>query len=387
VALEKFSAALAGKPEVAKVIASMLGHAKPLVRQAALRAIGAQVGKVDAQAWTRPLEAILSKGASPLLLDAIARVKDKRYDAPLNAIAADITKPSTLRLKALLALSGTGNALSEPAFKLLSELLVDPASPGLRMDAATRLANTQLTAEQWEAYLAILPTTGPLEQSELLVALALPQNYKNVNLALGKKIATAYSKSPLLGTFSPDLVRKAFGFLPRDVYEILEPAFDAALAANDAKKERMGALALAAVKNGDAARGRRNFEAGKGACIACHKIGNIGNEVGPNLSKIGGIRVERELIESILFPSNSIARDYDLNSFQLSDSTSVLGLIKGRSAEGVTIVEASGQTRLLAQEAIASSTQLTTSLMPAGLDAMFTEQELLDLVAYLRSLK
>jgi putative heme-binding domain-containing protein len=65
----------------------------------------------------------------------------------------------------------------------------------------------------------------------------------------------------------------------------------------------------------------------------------------------------------------------------------VLGLIKGRSAEGVTIVEASGQTRLLAQEAIASSTQLTTSLMPAGLDAMFTEQELLDLVAYLRSLK
>ena len=149
----------------------------------------------------------------------------------------------------------------------------------------------------------------------------------------------------------------------------------------------MGTLALAAVKKGDAATGRRNFEAGKGACIACHKIGNVGNEVGPNLSKIGGIRVERELIESILFPSNSIARDYDLNSFQMSDGTSVLGLIKGRSAEGVTIVEASGQKRLLAQESIASSTQLTTSLMPAGLDAMFTEQELLDLVAFLRSLK
>ncbi|MEI6461594.1 MAG: PVC-type heme-binding CxxCH protein [Verrucomicrobiota bacterium] len=386
-ALEKFSAVLAGKSEVAKVIATMLGHAKPLVQQAALRAVAAQAGKVDAKAWARPLDTMLSKGASPLLLDAIARVKDKRYDVPLNAIAADITKPSTLRLKALLALSGTGNALSEPAFRLLSELLVDPASPGLRMDAATRLANTQLTAEQWEAYLAILPTTGPLEQSELLVALALPQNYKNVNLALGKKIASAYSKSPLLGTFSPDLVRKAFGFLPRDVYEILEPAFDAALVVNETKKERMGALALAAVKQGDAATGRRNFEAGKGACIACHKIGNVGNEVGPNLSKIGGIRVERELIESILFPSNSIARDYDLNSFQMSDGTSVLGLIKGRSAEGVTIVEASGQKRLLTQESIASSTQLTTSLMPAGLDAMFTEQELLDLVAFLRSLK
>ena len=386
-ALEKFSTTLAGKPGIAKVIAVMLTHSKNTVRQAALRAIAGQAGKVEAKLWAEPLEGMLVKGASPLLLDALARVKDRRYDAQLNALAADASKPSTLRLKALLALSSSGSTLSAPAFKLLTELLVDPASPGLRMDAATRLANTQLSAEQWDAYLAILPTTGPLEQNELLVALALPSVYKNVNAGLGRKIATAFSQSPLLGTFSPDLVRKAFGFLPREVYEILEPSFDAALVANDAKKERMGVLALAAAKKGDAANGKRNFEAGKGACIACHRIGNVGNEVGPNLSKIGGIRGERELIESILFPSNNIARDYDLNSFQMTDGTSVLGLIKGRSAEGVTIVEASGQKRLLPQEAIAATTQLTTSLMPSGLDAMFSEQELLDLVAWLRSLK
>jgi len=386
-ALEKFSTALAGKPGVAKVIGAMLAHAKGTVRQSALRAIAAQAGKVEAKEWAPTLEAMLAKGASPLLLDALARVKDKRYDAQLNALAADVAKPSSLRLKALLALSGSGSTLSDPAFQLLTELLVDPASPGLRMDAATRLANSPLTPAQWEAYLALLPTTGPLEQGELLVALALPQVYNGVNVETGKKIAAAYAKSPMLGTFNQDLVRKAFGFLPREVYEILEPAFDAALAANEAKKERMGTLALAAAKKGDPAVGRRNFEAGKGACIACHKVGDVGNEVGPNLSKIGGIRVERELVESILFPSNSIARDYDLNSFQMTDGTSVLGLIKGRSAEGVTIVEASGQKRLLAQESIASTTQLTTSLMPSGLDAMFTEQELLDLVAFLRSLK
>jgi putative heme-binding domain-containing protein len=386
-AMEKFSTVLAAKAGVAKVIGKMLGHAKASVRQAALRAIAAQAGKVDAKEWAPLLESMLGQGGSPLLLDALARVKDPRYDVRLNALAADPAKPASLRLKALLALSGSGSVLSEPAFRLLTELLVDPASPGLRMDAATRLANSPLTPAQWDAYLAVLPATGPLEQNELLVALALPQVYKNVNVGVGRKIAAAFAKSPLLGTFSPDLVRKAFGFLPREVYEILEPSFDAALAANDAKKERMGALALAAAKKGDAANGRRNFEAGKGACIACHKIGGVGNEVGPNLSKIGGIRTERELVESILFPSNSIARDYDLNSFQLTDGTSVLGLIKGRSAEGVTIVEASGQKRLLAQETIASSTQLTTSLMPSGLDAMFSEQELLDLVAWLRSLR
>ena len=65
----------------------------------------------------------------------------------------------------------------------------------------------------------------------------------------------------------------------------------------------------------------------------------------------------------------------------------MLGLIQARSAEGVTVKEASGQVRLLPNEAIASSTQLTTSLMPAGLDGMLSEKELIDLVAYLRSLK
>lgn len=386
-AMEKFASALAGKPGVAHSITAMLRHAKVAVQQAALRAIAAQPGKVEATEWKEPLSAMLAQGASPLLLDAIARVKDQRFDAQLNALAADTAKPAALRLKALLALSSSGSTVSEPAFKLLTELLVDPANPGLRMDAAQRLANARLNDAQWDAYLALLPTTGPLEQGELLVAMADAQTYSHINTALAKRIAAAFAKSPMLGTFRQDLVRKAFGFTSRDVYAILEPAFTAALAANEAKKERMDTLAQAAAKRGSATAGRLVYESGKGICIACHRIGNKGNEVGPNLSRIGGIRLERELIESILFPSNNIARDYDLHAFQMGDGSSVLGLIKTRAADGITITEASGQVRLLPQDSITATTMLTTSLMPAGLDALLGEQDLLDLVAYLRSLK
>ena len=166
------------------------------------------------------------------------------HHAALDAVAADTTKPSSLRLKALLALSSGGEDLSDAAFKLLTDLFVDPANPGLRMDAAARLANTKLTPAQWDAYLALLPNAGPLEQSELLVALAVSQNYKRISKDTGRKIAVAFSKSSMLGTFRQDLVRKAFGFLPREIYEVLEPSFDAALAANDAKRERLGPLAL-----------------------------------------------------------------------------------------------------------------------------------------------
>jgi putative heme-binding domain-containing protein len=387
-ALETFASALATKPAMAEHVAAMLRHPNPAVQQAALRALANVTGKIDASAWHEPLSALLARGPSAVLLDALAAVKDSRFDAALSAVAADNAQPAALRLKALLALSSTGaTTVSEPAFVLLMQVLVDPAHPGLRLDAARRLANAALTSAQWDAYLAVLPSTGPLEQSELLVALAVPQVYQRVPPDLAKRIAAAFAKSPMLGTFRQDLVRKAFGFTTRDAYAVLEPAFQAALAANEAKKDRMNALAAAAASRGNASAGRAVYEAGKGICITCHRIGNQGRELGPNLTHIGSIRLERELIESILFPSNNIARDYDLHSFQLTDGATVLGLIKARGADGITITEASGQVRVLPQESIASTTMLTTSLMPPGLDALLGEQDLLDLVAYLRSLK
>jgi putative heme-binding domain-containing protein len=385
-ALERLARGLAGRPGMTATIARMLAHGSPLVRQAGLRAIAAQAGKVDAAPWQDALGTLLAQEPTPALLDAIARVKDARHDARLTALAGDNSQPPALRLKALLALSTSGATLSEPAFALLMELL-GGTQPALRLDAASRLANAKLTQAQWDAYLAVLPNSGPLEQAELLIALALPQKYEAVDVEQAKRIAATFARSPMLGTFRPDLVRKAFGFTAREVYALVEPAFTAALAANEAKKVRMDALAVAASQRGNASTGRALYESGKGICIACHRIGSIGQEIGPNLSKIGGIRVERELIESILFPSNTIARDYDQHLVQLTDGGTAIGLITARSAAGITLTETSGHKRLIPHENIVSDTQLTTSLMPPGLDAMFSEQELLDLVAYLRSLK
>ncbi|MBA3699575.1 MAG: DUF1080 domain-containing protein [Planctomycetes bacterium] len=385
-ALERLARVLAGRPGMSAIVARMLTHQAVGVRQAALRAIAAQAGKVDAGAWQDALATLLANEPSPQLLDAIARVKDARHDARLTVLSGDSAQAPALRLKALLALTTSGATLSDPAFALLMELLTG-TQPALRMDAAQRLANAKLTTAQWGIYLAALPSAGPLEQAELLIAMALSQKYEAIDVAQAKRIAETFATSPMLGTFRPDLVRKAFGFTNREVYAVLEPAFTAALAANEAKKARMDALALAASQRGNASNGRTLYESGKGICIACHRIGTIGQEIGPNLSKIGGIRVERELIESILFPGNNIARDYDQHLVQLTDGSTAIGLVTARSAAGITLTETSGHKRLIPQETIASDTQLTTSLMPPGLDALFSEQELLDLVAYLRALQ
>src|SRR5262249_7652079 len=138
---------------------------------------------------------------------------------------------------------------------------------------------------------------------------------------------------------------------------------------------------------GRSVEGRKIFESGKGACTACHRIGEIGNLVGPNLSAIGAIRTERDLIESILFPSNTLARDYEAHGVETADGQSLVGVIRKSLPDTILVADATGQEHTVPRSQIVAMQTLPTSLMPNGLDRTLSEQELLDLVAFLRSRK
>ena len=44
------------------------------------------------------------------------------------------------------------------------------------------------------------------------------------------------------------------------------------------------------------------FHSEKAACFTCHAIGYRGGDVGPDLTKVGQIRSERDLLEAIVYP-------------------------------------------------------------------------------------
>src|SRR4051812_17709396 len=67
----------------------------------------------------------------------------------------------------------------------------------------------------------------------------------------------------------------------------------------------MNAFDTAAVKAGDASRGRALFS-GKGGCTACHRIGLQGSRVGPNLTEIGSLRSAGSLHRSLVDPSSQM---------------------------------------------------------------------------------
>ena len=115
--------------------------------------------------------------------------------------------------------------------------------------------------------------------------------------------------------------------------------------------------------------------------------GKAGHRFGPNLGTNGAIRVERDILESILFPSNSLARDYEAHAIETADGQSFIGVIRASLPDVLVFADAGAQEHRIPHSQITAKSMLTTSLMPQGLDKALTEQQLMDLVAFLRSRK
>jgi putative heme-binding domain-containing protein len=109
--------------------------------------------------------------------------------------------------------------------------------------------------------------------------------------------------------------------------------------------------------------------------------------MGPDLSHIGNIRGPRDLLESILFPNATLARDFETHVIETGDGQSHTGALKREGADALVLIDLTGAEKAIPHAQIVGRTTLATSLMPAGLEQSFTEQQLLDLVAWLASLK
>ena len=382
-AMQTIAATAIAKPGTRAVITQMLTHTQPETRLAGIRVIASQTAITAAPEWIVPLQKALKDPdvAVSIVIDAIKRVKDPAFDETLQSLCDNPKQPLALRLKALSSMKSV--RLSDQAFELLLKTLSESsATVSARLEAATLLKDSPLSSGQLALLSPVFSSAGPLELKALTGIFG-----KIKDPALARQAADALASNPALSSQQESVYRTAMSAHPTDVFEsILLPALRRANAQHEAKMFSLGPLSDR-LESGVAARGRLAFESGKGACIACHQIGQKGRSIGPDLSKIGAIRTGRDLLESIIFPSNTLARDYEAHAIETTDGTSVTGVVRGHSAEGLLVVDASGQEVSVPHQKIVSNTTLAMSLMPAGLDAALGENDLIDLVSYLRSLK
>jgi putative heme-binding domain-containing protein len=279
-------------------------------------------------------------------------------------------------------MSRPGAALSDDSCRMLLGVLRDQASSSARFEAARLLATASLTREQMLQLAPIMSSLGPLEFREAVKVIRSARDAE-----VGQAFAKALTKTSALDCFQESEIRTIFANLPPECFETIAPALHAVAVEDDLRRRKLETLPALVEAKGRAGEGRKIFETGTGACSTCHRVGTVGNSVGPNLSTIGQIRTPRDILESILFPSATIARDYEAYAFELANGESLVGILSRSLAETVGVTDASAAQRTLPRSEIASSQPLPTSLMPNGLERAMTEQELLDMVAYLRSCK
>ena len=141
----------------------------------------------------------------------------------------------------------------------------------------------------------------------------------------------------------------------------------------------------ASLIKGDVGRGRDLFF-GKAICSTCHTIGLEGRDFGPDLTTIGAIRSRHDLLEAIVFPSVSFAREYETYVVKTVEKT-YTGVLKQGLESGVVVIEqAPGLTVRIPENEVLSMEPGDVSLMPAGLEKSLTNQELSDLTAFLEAL-
>ena len=295
-------------------------------------------------------------------------------------------------------------SIREAAGDLLGQLLADPTSTAgvasarllLKLDKLDGLKKTLVAADEQGAVAVVtaLGLLGGKQSSALLTPLVTDDDRP---LAVRSAAVRAVGRNlpgqrQLLAMVVAKKLSADLNFAAADV---LLASRDQGIRAESSKHLKLPAgaagkplppIAELLRRRGDARRGMEVFRT-TGTCAKCHVVGDHGKEVGPNLSEIGGKLAPDAMFVSILDPSAGISHNYETYAVALEDGTLVTGVLVSQTPQLVTIKTAESIVRTFKEDEIDELVKQKTSLMPADLQKTMTAEQLVDVVAYLKTLK
>jgi putative heme-binding domain-containing protein len=142
----------------------------------------------------------------------------------------------------------------------------------------------------------------------------------------------------------------------------------------------------------DKLRSGRSFESGKAAfaatsCIKCHRFNGDGGASGPDITGVGNRFQAADLLEAIILPSKIISDQYQATEIITKQKDVVVGTVHEENDQQVVIRPSplSTATETVAKKDIKERRPSKLSMMPQGLIDVLNEDEVLDLLAYVRS--
>lgn len=304
-------------------------------------------------------------------IDLARDLKPNVFGALAKAASPD-ARFSGLRSAAVQACAGYDAELSVP---LLSGILTRAAEAiKLRQQAAAALG--RINNESSRGALLICLETAP-QRLAVVMAVALSDSADG-----GKSLLATI----LSGKASPRLLQEA-GVVDRLRARNLEN-FDERLAeltaGLPAVDERIGKLIasrrkLVASGEPDAAKGAAVFEK---HCAACHRIGDKGEKIGPNLDGVGIRGVDR-LLEDLLDPNRNVDQAFRTTQVLTSDGRNLIGLALREEGKILVLADAQGKEIRVPLDEIDERAESQLSVMPANVPDLIGDADFVHLMGYL----
>lgn len=283
------------------------------------------------------------------------------------AILRDDNKKGDERRKALTLLASQQRPELE---EVLPGLLDDPA---LRLEAIRAIAQYD-NAELGALLLKQYPSLQPEEKREAVLTLSARPRY-------GRMLTQALKDKTIPRTDVPvHVARQLRRVVGSGFVETWGPIDELPAAENAAYNKYQRLLTSEAVANADPKKGKMLFQR---TCGSCHTMFGQGGIIGPDLTGSNRSNVNY-ILSNVLNPSEEIQDDYRLVVVTTRDGRTYSGNVVGENTRQLTL-RVVGQDAVIINKSDIQSQEVTdVSMMPPGLFDMLRDEEVLDLMAYLR---
>lgn len=293
--------------------------------------------------------------------------------AAARKLVADIQPGKTAAAEQLQAIPLLGRGLDRHAedMQALAGLLVPQMAADVQAAALAGLGRLkdkkvpELLLANWKSY-------APTQRNQTLdILLSRPEWTQSALDALqAKKILP----------IEIDAVRRQRLTAHKD--QVIRKRAEQLLAgAVDPNRRKVVASYLSVVKdNGDPAKGVKVFTR---TCAACHQLGGIGQQVGPDLASVPD-KSTAGLLNAIFDPNQAVESRYIGYTAVTRGGLSLNGLLASETSTSVTLVAADGKKHVILRSELEELFSTGKSAMPEGLEKDITPVEMTDLLAFIR---
>jgi putative membrane-bound dehydrogenase-like protein len=326
-----------------KVIAFLSKYPRPdwiAAYSTGLKKAGLSIEKADAQGL---LSAVFTKAAATAFDSQAA--ESSRLDA-IELLGLTSSKEATAALTQCLA-KNQPDSVQSAAIRTLAQ--------------SHSAAVTQLLLAHWVGF-------GPKAKGGALEALLAREDRALALLESGAVPPVAFSASQvqsLLKHKSPKVAALAKTALA----SVIPPS----------REEVIAKFKPAIAAKGDAAKGQIQYMA---RCVACHRAGTMGLQVGPDLVTVK-TKGREALLTAILEPHKEVASQFIAYTVLTKDGQTLAGIITNDNASSMTLKMMGGVEKTLQRSEIKGSSSTGQSLMPEGLETGMSVADMADLLSFI----